>query len=203
MFAPTGWLVSLPKGWSPPIWMPGLNHTLQTPVPTHFSRCTQVFFPVTIGTPQGSPISPLLFVLYVASLDLTITQGLAISYADDLSITVGSDSVGSNIPAPQHHFGTIQRQVADLGVTFSVPKTELIHWRNPKDRSGVSFAPIVINNMHFPPSKALRWLGYWLTHTIQPSIQFRRLLALAQHTFTTMHQLSAASKALSTWLIES
>ena len=107
---------------------------------------------MAVGTPQGSPISPLLFVLYIASLHPTLPQGLAISYVDDLTITVGSDSVRSNIRALQYYFGNIQRQGADLGVAFSVPKTELIHWRTPKDRSDVSFAPIVINDMLFPPS---------------------------------------------------
>ena len=44
-------------------------------------------------------MSPLLFVLYIASLHPTISQGLAISYVDDLTITVGTDSVRSNIRA--------------------------------------------------------------------------------------------------------
>ena len=58
-----------------------------------FQGARMVFYPVTIATPQGSPISPLLFVLYIASLHPTILQGLAISYVDDLTIRVGSDSV--------------------------------------------------------------------------------------------------------------
>ena len=94
--------------------------------------------------------------LYVASLHPTIPQGLAISYVDNLTITVSSDSVRSNIRALQYYFSIIQRRGADLGVAFSMPKTELIHWRTPKDRSDVSFAPIVINDMLFPPSQAVR-----------------------------------------------
>jgi len=164
-----------------------------------FQGAPKVFCPVAVGTPQGSPISPLLFVLYVASLHPTMPQGLAISYVDDLTITVSSDSVRSNIRALQYYFGIIQRRGADLGVAFSVPKTELIHWRTPKDCSDVSFAPIVINDMLFPPSQAVRWLGYWLTPAIQTSIHFRRRLALAQASFTTIRQVSAAGKGLSFW----
>jgi len=91
---------------------------------------------------------------------VTFPQGLAISYVNDLTITVGSDSVRSRIRTLRYYFGIIQRQGADLGVAFSLPKTELIHWRTPKDRSDVSFAPIVINDMLFPHSLAVRWLGY-------------------------------------------
>jgi len=138
-----------------------------------FQGAPRVFCQVAVGTPQGSPISPLLFVLYIASLHPTIPQGLAISYVDDLTITVGSDSVRSNIRALQYYFGVIQRRGADLGVAFSVLKSELIHWRTPKDRSDVSFAPITINDMLFPPSQAVRWLGYWLTPTLHSSVHFR------------------------------
>jgi len=164
-----------------------------------FQGAPKVFCPVAVGTPQGSPISPLLFVLYIASLHPTIPQGLAISYVDDLTITVSSDSVRSNIRTLQYYFGTIQRQGAHLGVAFSVPKTELIHWRTPKDRSDVSFAPIVINDMLFPPSQVVRWLGYWLTPTLHSSVHFLRRLALAKASFTTIRQLSAAGKGLSSW----
>jgi len=50
-----------------------------------------------------------------------------------------------------------------------------------------------------PPSQAVRWLGYRLTPAIQSSIHFRRWLALAQASFTTIQQLSAAGKGLSSW----
>jgi len=164
-----------------------------------FQGAPKVFCPVALGRPQGSPISPLLFVLYVASLHPTMPHALAISYVDYLTITVSSHSVRSNIRALQYYLGIIQRRGADLGVAFSVPKTERIHWRTPKDRSDVSFAPIVINNMLFPPSQAVRWLGYWLTPAIQTSIHFGRRPALAQASFTTIRQLSAAGKGLSSW----
>jgi len=84
-------------------------------------------------------------------------------------------------------------------VAFSVTKTELIHWRTPKDRSDVSFPPIVINDMLFPPSQVVRWLGYWLTPTLDSSVHFLRRLALAKASFTTIRQLSAAGKGLSSW----
>ena len=164
-----------------------------------FQGAPKIFCPVTVGTPQGSLISPLRFVLYIASLHPTIPQGLAISYVDDLTLTAGSGSVRSNIRNLQHFFCIIQRQDADLGVTFSIPTTELIQWRTSKDCSDVSFAPIVINDMLYPPSQAVRLLDYWLTPTIQSSIHFRRQLALAQASFTTLRQLSAAGTGLSSW----
>ena len=159
MSVQTSWLVSSPKEGSPPIWLPGLSLLSHHQCRLLFQGAPKVFSPVAVGTPQGSPISALLLVLYIASLHPTIPQRLGISYVDDLTITVSSDSVRSNIHALQYYFGIIQRQGADLAVAFSVPKTELLYWRTPKDLSDVSFAPIVITNMLFPPSPAGRWLG--------------------------------------------
>jgi len=43
----------------------------------------------------------------------------------------------------------------------------------------------------------VRWLGYWLTPTIHSSVHFLRRLVLAKASFTSIRQLSAAGKGLS------
>lgn len=62
-----------------------------------FQGCPKVMLPVTVGTPQGSPISPLLFVIYVSSLHAPIPRGIIISYVDNFVVTVASQSYRSNI----------------------------------------------------------------------------------------------------------
>ena len=154
---------------------------------------------VAVGTPQGSPISPLLFALYVSSLHLSIPQGITISYVDDFTIPVTSFSPRYNIQTLQRYFREMQKQGNTLRIGFSVPKTEPIRWRTPKDRSPVCTTPIVINDMLFLPTQAVRWLGYWLTPTIDSTIHFMKRLSLAEAAFTTVRCLSAACRGLSSW----
>ena len=66
---------------------------------------------VSAGTPQGSPISPLLFLIYVSPLYLKIPKGLMISCVDDFSVTVASKSHRTNIRRLQGIFQTPSRKV--------------------------------------------------------------------------------------------
>jgi len=103
--------------------------------------CTLVFqgapgtpAPVNVGAPQGSPIFPPLFLLYVGPLQFGIPRGLIISYVDDFALTVASLSYCGNIRRLQDLFDMLERKASRLGVSFSVAKTELIHWRTPSQR---------------------------------------------------------------------
>jgi len=87
--------------------------------------CTLIFqgapgtpAPVNVGAPQGSPISPLLFLLYVAPLHFRIPRGLMISYVDDFALTVASLSYRGNIRRLQELFEKLERKASRLGVSF-------------------------------------------------------------------------------------
>jgi len=146
---------------------------------------------VSEGTPQGSPVSPLLFLLYVAPLHISVPRGLVVSYVDHFSITVASPSYRGNIRRLQSLFYTIAGQGRENGVSFAVPKTELAHWRTPSQRTRPSRTPIELEKHFFRPSEVVRWLGYWFTHTFNTAPDYRHRLSLAQAIFSFVKRLSS------------
>jgi len=150
----------------------------------------KVFAPVAVGTPQGSPVSPLLFVIYVFRLHSEILQGLSLSYMDDFGLTVSSASYRRNIQILQGHYTRLKARGARLGVGFSVPKTELIHWHTNRDRSPISSAPIHLDGSVFTPKNEVRWLGYWFTPSFSTTPHFVKRLAKAQAAFVAVKRLS-------------
>ena len=162
-----------------------------------------MFSPVSVGTPLGSPGSPLLFVIYVAPLHIPLSRGLVLSYVDAFSLTVSSPSYRTNSRALQAAIGRIRAIAHSRKVDCSVPKTELIHWRTPlqRDPPGAPHPPpVALDGQIFHPSEKLRWLGYWFVPNLASSAHFSRRLALSQDAFSSVKRRSEASKGISSHL---
>jgi len=163
-------------------------------LPFAFPGLTPSFFPVSVGTTPGSPVSPLLFVIYVSPLHIPVPRGLVLSYLDDFSVTTSSPSCRCKSRALRSIFGHLRAIAHTSRVDFSVPKTDLIHWLTPVQRDPCSASrppPVALDGQLFHPFPKLRWLGYWFVPNLASSAHFSRHLALSQAAFAAVRRLSA------------
>ena len=165
-----------------------------------FQGSPRIFSPVSVGTPQGSPVSPLLFFLYVAPLHIPLSRGLVLSSVDDFSLTVSSPSYRTNSRSLLAAFGHIRAIAHSRKGDFSGPKTELINWRTPLQRDPPGAPrplPVALDRQIFHPSEKLRWLGYWFVPNLASATHLSRRLALSQAAFSSVKRLSDAGKGVS------
>ena len=124
-----------------------------------------------------------------------------ISYIDDFALTAASPSYRANIRRLQELFEKLEARARRIRVSFSVAKTELIHWRTPSQRNSPKcLSPIQIKGELFRPRDSLRWLGYWFPPALDSSAHFSHRLSLAQAVFALIRRLSPPGAGLAPYL---
>ena len=136
----------------------------------------------------------------MSRLPSEIPLGLTLSYVDDFGLTASSTSYRRNIQILQRQYARLKARGARLGVSFSIPKTELIHWRTNTDRGPISHALIHLDGSVFKPKDEVRWLGYWFTPSLSTTPHFTKRLAKAQAAFVAIKRLSPPGMGLPPFL---
>ena len=165
-----------------------------------FQGSPRLFAPVSVVAPQGSPISPLLFVIYVSSLHLEIPRSLIISNVDDFAVTVASPSNRTNIRPLQKSFSALERKASPINIDFSVPKTELIHRRTTRSNEPLCSLPVQLEGQLFYPQSYLKWLGFVFTPAFGKRSHFSRRYTVANAALATICRLSPPGMGLPPFL---
>jgi ribonuclease HI len=135
-------------------------------VQVRLRQVTTPSYPVACGTPQGSPLSPVLYTLYLAEL-LCMDTKKRFGYADDICVYQASHSLDENVQLLAADLIQIGAWGSANKVTFAPEKQEMIHLTRQKS----SYAPpcVVDEQLTINPilpsrsrtQPALRWLGIW------------------------------------------
>ena len=152
-------------------------------------------FPVT-GTPQGSPISPILFLLSIRDLIPKVSKidHLQLSYMDDISVSVSSTSVAKNLQNLKLIINELLGEAEKLSVTFEIEKSEFIHFCHRKEPPT---SPLILNNnITLEPKEVVRWLGIWFDRRLNFKTHIDKRLQLANGALSRIRNLASVSRGL-------
>ena len=135
---------------------------------------------VTTGLPRGSPVSPVLFALYIAEIhgavEDQVEDSRGISFVDDVTWIVEGTSI-DGVAGKLERCATASLQWADNNaVRFEASKTEAVLFsKRRKHRRCKSDIRVGAHRVRFSPEATRwQWLGIWLDSTLSLAEHLRR-----------------------------
>ena len=125
-----------------------------------FNRITSTTINTPTGIPQGSPLSPILYMLYNADLlELTRTPNLALGFIDDIAYGVSGTTTEENVEALGRILERSETWRQRHGAQFELTKYMLVHFTRKQERSYNEKAAIHRGNITINPTTEAKYLG--------------------------------------------
>jgi hypothetical protein len=121
-----------------------------------FDGQIEEFHKIAADIPQGSPVSPILFLIYIRLL-FESTTNFSLSYMDDLSISASSTSLKKNIRILEREVGSLFAQGTPCVIEFDNVKIELICFTTRQHASSAVLR--LPDQTVVSPKKLVKWLG--------------------------------------------
>jgi hypothetical protein len=153
-------------------------------------------FPVPNGVPQGSTLSPILFILYASELLDICNQPRArvsaVGFADDTNILTYGTSTEANCRTLERVHAQCLEWADRHGMRFSPSKYELTHFTRSRTKfnltAGANFGPV-----RKDPSNEVRVLGVWLDTRLRWTAHARQVVRKAASQTGALSKLAAST----------
>src|SRR5436189_6315280 len=131
-----------------------------------FDGNSQEMTDIEIGIPQESPISPILFLIYIRFLFVerkSSTDERILSYLDDIKLAVSSKSIEKNYQLLQKLAQDLLIKQQNNCMQFNMEKTKLIHFHSKRsfDLKNKAYS-VKIGDSKIQSKDLVKWLGIWL-----------------------------------------
>ncbi|KJZ77303.1 hypothetical protein HIM_03027 [Hirsutella minnesotensis 3608] len=133
--------------------------------------------PLQCGLPQGSPVSPILFLLYTEPIYRLGNPEGRFGYADDTAILCVGQSLEQTSQKASEYLQELVNWGAANGILFDPEKTEVMHF-SPRRRE--TKPPVRHGDVEKQPETAMRWLGLWLDRKLTFKTHVEKWTAKAQ-----------------------
>lgn len=159
-------LIHIMKRMGLPSWMTNFTRSFLTGRSTRLTlgSFTSTKRDTATGIPQGSTLSPALFLVFVSELlpMLNSWNSMASGFVDDTNILTWSQTTEGNCKRLEELHTRCEKWAERHGARFAPEKYQLIHFTRSRTRHNME-AKITIQGHTSRPEPCVRILGLWVT----------------------------------------
>ena len=139
------------------------------------SKTTGNEYPVHYGTPQGSCLGPLIFLIFVNDLHLHLRDAEGIQFADDTTLVFVHRNLNYLQFCIQEELTILQDWFNSNKLTLNIGKSSYLLYHNKKEKP--TTVRIELNGIEIPKVHHAKLLGTWLDDQLNWDIHVNKLLS--------------------------
>jgi hypothetical protein len=155
---------------------------------------------VNAGIPQGSPLSPILYLFYNADLlescENSSLRTSPLGFVDDINILTYGNSTEENCRVLERTHGACESWAKSHGSKFNTGKYELIHFTRTPKRFNME-AKVKIAGQEIEPAADIRILGVRLDTALKWGAQLKAIEKQSTRTLNALKSITGSTWGMS------